>query len=51
MSVYAARRREARKLGYATSDTGASPLDVELSGLPRAYVTAVEAPELRDDAG
>jgi hypothetical protein len=50
-SVYAARRREARKLGYATSDAGASALDVKLSGLLRSYVEAVEAPELRDDAG
>jgi hypothetical protein len=47
-SVYATRRREATKLGYGISDTGAPPLDVELSGLLRPYVEAVEAP---DDAG
>jgi hypothetical protein len=34
-TVYAARRREARKLGYAISDSGAVPLDVELSELLR----------------
>jgi hypothetical protein len=50
-TVYSARRREARKLGYGISDTGASPLDVELSGLLRPYVEAVEALEPRDDAG
>ena len=49
-SVYAARRREARRLGYAISDTGSSPLDVELSALLRPYVEAVEA-EPRKDAG
>ena len=40
-TVYAARRREARKLGYAISDSGAVPLDVELSELLRPYVDAV----------
>jgi hypothetical protein len=48
-SVYAARRREARKLGYSISDTGASPLDVELSELLRPYVDAVETPEQRGE--
>jgi hypothetical protein len=40
----------ARRLGYAISDTGSSPLDVELSALLQPYVEAVEA-EPRKDAG
>ena len=42
-SVYAARKREARTLGYAASDTGAASLTVELAELLRPYVVAVEA--------
>ena len=41
-SIYAARKREARKLGYSISDTGAAPLDVELGELLQPYVEAVE---------
>ena len=41
-SVYAARRREARKLGYSASDTGSDGIDVELADLPAAYVSAVD---------
>jgi hypothetical protein len=48
MSVYAARKREARKLGYATSDTGAESLTVELAGLLRPYLDAVEAGRAAD---
>jgi hypothetical protein len=40
-SVHAARRREAKKLGYSTADTGAAPLDVELGELLQPYVEAV----------
>lgn len=50
-SVYVARRREARKRGYSISDTGASPLNVQLSALLRPYVDAVEVVQSRDDAG
>lgn len=39
-SVYAARRREAAKLGYSASDTGADGIDVELAELLGAYVQA-----------
>jgi hypothetical protein len=42
-SVYAARKREARRLGYAASDTGAGSLTVELAELLRPYLDAVEA--------
>jgi hypothetical protein len=42
-SVYAARRREASKLGYTVSDYGADGLDVELADLMAAYVRAVDA--------
>jgi hypothetical protein len=42
-SVYATRRREARKLGYSTSDTGASPLDVGLGELLLPYIEALGA--------
>jgi hypothetical protein len=41
-SVYAARKREARRLGYSTSDTGAGSLSVELAELLRPYLDAVE---------
>lgn len=40
-SVYAARRREARKLGYSTVDTGSEPIEVELSELLQPYVDAL----------
>ena len=42
-SVYTARRREARKLGYSTSDTGVGSLAVELSELLQPYLDAVKA--------
>lgn len=41
-SVYAARRREAKRLGYSASDTGADGIDVELAELLAAYVPAVD---------
>jgi hypothetical protein len=41
-SVLAARRREARKLGYGMSDTGTTSLSVELGKLLRPYIQAVE---------
>jgi hypothetical protein len=41
-SVYAARRREARKLGYSASDTGSDGIDVDLAELLAAYVRAVD---------
>lgn len=49
-TVYAARRREARKLGYSIADSGAPSLDVELSELLRPYFDAVGG-EPRRDAG
>jgi hypothetical protein len=49
-SVYASRTREARKLGYAISDSGAAPLDVALSHLLQPYVDAVGG-EPRGDRG
>jgi hypothetical protein len=49
-SVYTARKREARKLGYAISDTGAPALDVELGELLQPYVEAVGG-ESRGEAG
>ena len=42
-SVYAARKREARKLGYAASEEGAQSLTVELAELLRPYLEAVGA--------
>jgi hypothetical protein len=42
-SVYAARKRESRKLGYSASDTGAESLTVKLAELLRPYLDAVEA--------
>jgi hypothetical protein len=41
-SVFAARRREAAKLGYSTSESGTDGLDVELAELLTAYVRAVD---------
>lgn len=48
-SVYAARRREAKKLGHSTADTGSEPLEVELSELLRAYAEAVESSNFRGE--
>jgi hypothetical protein len=42
-SVFAARKREARKLGYAMSDEGAESLTVKLAELLRPYLEAVRA--------
>jgi hypothetical protein len=42
-TVYAARKREARRLGYAPSDHGTSSLSVNLSELLRPYLDAVQA--------
>jgi hypothetical protein len=42
-SVFAARKREARRCGYSTSDTGAESLTVGLAELLQPYVDAVEA--------
>ena len=41
--VYAARKREARKLGYSSSDSGAQALTVNLAELLRPYLDAVTA--------
>jgi hypothetical protein len=41
-SVYAARRREATKLGYSANEGKADGLDVELADLLAAYVQAVD---------
>ena len=41
-SVYAARRREATKLGHSANEVGADGLDVELADLLAAYVQAVD---------
>jgi hypothetical protein len=40
-SVYAARRREAGKLGYTANESGTESLDVELAELLAPYVEAV----------
>lgn len=40
-TVYAARRREASKLGYAANESGTESLDVELADLLAPYVEAV----------
>jgi hypothetical protein len=40
-SVYAARRREASKLGYAANESGTESLDVELGDLLAPHVEAV----------
>jgi hypothetical protein len=45
-TVYVARRREARKLGYASNETGATALDVDLDALLAPYKQALE-PVLR----
>jgi hypothetical protein len=42
-TVYAARRREAAKLGYGANKLGASPLEVDLADLLEAYIQAVDA--------
>jgi hypothetical protein len=42
-TVYAARRREAARLGYSSNELGASPLEVELADLLEPYVGAVDA--------
>ena len=42
-SIYAARRREASKLGYTVSDYGTDGLNVDLADLMAAYVRAVDA--------
>jgi hypothetical protein len=42
-TVYAARRREAARLGYGANEAGTSPLEVELADLLEPYVQAVEA--------
>ena len=41
-SIYAARRREARKLGFAANDYGSDPVVVELVDLLRPYANAVQ---------
>jgi hypothetical protein len=41
-SVYAARRREARRLGYSANETGSEGIEVELADLLAAYVRAVD---------
>jgi hypothetical protein len=50
-SVYAARKREARKLGYASSDQGASSLSVDLAELLRPYLEAVDYLSARPSEG
>jgi hypothetical protein len=40
-SVYAARRREAGKLGYAANESGTESMEVELGDLLASYVEAV----------
>jgi hypothetical protein len=42
-TVYAARRREAARLGYGPNEPGACPLEVDLAALLERYVLAVEA--------
>ena len=41
-SLYVARRREARKLGYSPNEDGTTPLGVELGGLLAPYRRAVD---------
>jgi hypothetical protein len=43
-SVYAARRREATRLGYSADENGSNGLGVELADLLAAYVRAVDEP-------
>jgi hypothetical protein len=40
-SVYAARRREARKLGYGANDSDSCPIEVQLSELLEPYLRTV----------
>jgi hypothetical protein len=40
--VYAARRREAAKLGYSANESGRGPMDVSLAGLLGSYTRAVD---------
>lgn len=47
-SVYAARRREAKKLGYSVSDVGSTPLELDIGSLFRAYLEAVDSQDPRD---
>ena len=42
--MYAARRREARKLGYSGSDTGSDGIDVELADLTIEHVEELVVP-------
>jgi hypothetical protein len=48
-SVYAARRREAKKLGYSIVDTGSEPLEVELGELLQPYADAIGASDERSE--
>jgi hypothetical protein len=41
VSVFSARRREARRIGLSVSDTGANALEIELQELLRPYLNAV----------
>ena len=41
-TVYAARRREAARLGYGSNELGASPLEVDLADLLEPYVQVVD---------
>jgi hypothetical protein len=41
-TVYAARRREAARLGYGSNELATSPLEVDLTDLLEPYVQAVE---------
>jgi hypothetical protein len=41
-SLYVARRREARKLGYSSNEAGATPIDVDLDRLLAPYKRAVD---------
>jgi hypothetical protein len=41
-SIYAARRREAARLGYSTNETGSAALEVELDELLAPYATAID---------
>ena len=40
--VYAARRREAAKLGYSVNESGSDAVEVELADLLSTYVCAVD---------
>jgi hypothetical protein len=41
-SVYAARRREATKLGFSANESGREALDIDLADLLTAYLRAVD---------